>query len=135
MSISQTDFAYHSVSIAATNAQSKGKPDSGQKQGTEPKSSSRIQYILHCFTVFCPFTSFIIGTLASPYSPERYNAKAQKCGGVHKKIKANSIHGIGDAKSSGLVPRYNLLKQQPTQLEAELNRQLHQLRCFGVFCV
>ena len=41
--------------------------------------------------------------LTFPYSPERYSAKAQKCGGVHKKINMNNIHGIGEPKSNGLL--------------------------------
>ena len=103
-SISQTDFAYQTVSQPAKKAQRRGRPLLGQKQGTEPNISSRIQYTLDSTTVRSgPLTSLSIGMLTLPYSPERYSARAQKCGGVHRKISKKSIQGIGEPKSKGFI--------------------------------
>ena len=71
-SIAQTEAAYHKVRPPETKAHNNGKPESGQKQGTEPKKRSRTQYTFDWKTVCsAPRTSFIMGMFTFPYSPER----------------------------------------------------------------
>ena len=68
----QTDLAYHKVRPVAKIDHNNGRPDSGQNSGTAPNYNNSTQYTLDSVTVrFGPFTSFIIGTFALAYSPER----------------------------------------------------------------
>ena len=70
--MAHTEAAYQTVSPPETKAQSNGRPDSGQKQGTEPNINYSTQYTLDWNTVCsAPLTSFSMGMLTLPYSPDR----------------------------------------------------------------
>ena len=92
-SMAQTDAAYHKVSPPETNAHRSGRPDSPKtRDGAQEEEKNAIDLGLK--RCVWPFTSFIMGMLTLPYSPDRYSAKAQKCGGVQEKSgKQHPRHG------------------------------------------